>query len=85
MKQFQYVIQAQHGIHGRPAMQLVNLAKSLDSHVTVNCSGQSCDGDKLMALMLLDIQQGQCVTVSVQGGNEDGNQKKLEEFFAANL
>jgi len=85
MKQFQYTVQAQHGLHGRPAMQLVNLIKSLDSCVTVSCGQSTCDGSKLMALMMLDIQQGQCVTVRVQGGNEEENQSKLAEFFAANL
>ena len=85
MRQFQYTVQIPHGIHGRPAMQLVHLVTSLDSQVTVERDGKSCNAAGLMGLMLLDVQQGQNVTIYIEGGQEAENQGKLETFFAENL
>ncbi len=86
MKQFQYTVTDPVGIHARPAGLLVKAAKALDSTITVvKGDGKSAVAVKLMALMGLGIKQGDTVTVTVEGGNEDANAAALEQFFKHNL
>ena len=86
MKQFTYTITDPVGIHARPAGLLVKAVKALDSTVTIaKADGKSAGGAKLMALMGLGIKQGETVTVTLEGGNEEANAASLEQFFKDNL
>ena len=86
MKQFTYTITDPVGIHARPAGLLVKAVKALDSAVTIaKADGKSAGGAKLMALMGLGIKQGETVTVTVEGGNEEANTAAMEKFFQDNL
>ena len=86
MKQFTYTITDPVGIHARPAGLLVKAIKALDSTVTIaKADGKSAGGAKLMALMGLGIKQGETVTVTLEGSNEDANAASLEQFFKDNL
>ena len=86
MKEFTYTITDPVGIHARPAGLLVKAVKALDSAVTIaKADGKSAGGAKLMALMGLGIKQGDTVTVTFEGGNEDANAASLEQFFKDNL
>lgn len=82
MKQFTYTITDPVGIHARPAGLLVKAVKALDSTITIaKDDGKSAVGTKLMALMGLGIKQGETVTVTVEGGNEESNAAAMEKFF----
>ena len=86
MKQFTYTITDPVGIHARPAGLLVKAAKALDSTVTIaKADGKSAVAVKLMALMGLGIKQGETVTVTIEGGNEDATAAAMEQFFKENL
>lgn len=86
MKQFTYTITDPVGIHARPAGLLVKAIKALDSTITIaKADGKSAGGAKLMALMGLGIKQGETVTVTLEGSNEDANAASLEQFFKDNL
>lgn len=82
MKQFTYTITDPVGIHARPAGLLVKAVKALDSTITIaKDDGKSAVGTKLMALMGLGIKQGETVTVTVEGGDEESNAAAMEKFF----
>ena len=51
MKQFQYTIKDELGVHARPAGLLVKLAKQYTSTITIEKNGKTCDMRKLMAVM----------------------------------
>ena len=86
MKSFDYVITDPVGIHARPAGILVKEVKNYkDSTITLAKGEKSVNLLKLMALMQMGIKQGDKVTVSVEGGDEDAVCAKIEEFFKANL
>lgn len=62
------------------------IQEALDSAVTIKkTEGKSAVATKLMAIMSLGIKQGDTVSVTVEGGNEDVNAAALEEFFKENL
>lgn len=86
MKKFSYTVRDATGIHARPAGLLVKAAKVLDSTVTLkNAAGKSAVATKLMAVMGLGIKQGDTVTVTVEGGNEEASTAAMEKFFSENL
>lgn len=86
MKSFDYIITDPVGIHARPAGILVKEVKNYkDSTITLAKGDKSVNLLKLMALMQMGIKQGDKVTVSVEGGDEEAVCAKIEEFFKANL
>ena len=86
MKQFTYTITDPVGIHARPAGLLAKTAKALDSTVTIaRTDGKSAQATRLMALMGLGIKQGDTVTVTVEGGEEEANCAAMAKFFADSL
>ena len=86
MKSFDYVITDPVGIHARPAGILVKEVKNYkDSVITLAKGEKSVNLLKLMALMQMGIKQGDKVTVSVEGGDEEAVCAKIEEFFKANM
>ena len=86
MKQFEYVITDPMGVHARPAGMLVKAVKPLNSTVTLTKEGgKSTNAAKLMAVMGLAIKQGNKVTVTVEGGDEEANFALVEKFFQDNL
>lgn len=86
MKKFEYTINDPVGIHARPAGMLAKEAKALGSTVTITTAdGRSAAASKLMALMGLGIKQGDTVSVSIEGGDEETNAAAMEQFFKDNL
>ncbi len=86
MKSFDYVITDPVGIHARPAGILVKEVKNYkDSTITLTKGNKTVNLLKLMALMQMGIKQGDKVTVSVEGGDEEAVCAKIEEFFKANM
>ncbi len=85
MKTFNYTITDPVGIHARPAGILVKEIKKYDSAVTVTKGEKSVNALKLMALMGMGIKQGDTITVSVDGADEDNAAAEIENFFKNNL
>lgn len=81
MKEFQYTIKDEVGIHARPAGLLVREASALSSVITVECNGKQAEAKKLFAVMGLGVQCGETVTVKVEGKNEDEDFETIKRFF----
>lgn len=85
MRNFQYVIKDEVGIHARPAGMLVKEAKKYESKITLTKDGKSAEATKLMAVMGLGVKCGQTVDVSVEGADEEIACEAVKTFFEANL
>ena len=85
MKTFEYTIKDELGIHARPAGLLVKEAKKFESGCTITKDGKTKKLTQLMMLMSLGVKQGDTVTVSVDGADEDAAVASLKEFFENNL
>ena len=85
MKEFQFVIKDQVGLHARPAGLLVKRAAEFKSSITVNGNGKSADATKLIKLMSLGIKQGMEISCQIEGEDEDTACQALQEFFEENL
>ena len=85
MKQFQYTIKDELGVHARPAGLLVKLAKQYTSAITIEKNGKTCDLRKLMALMGMGVKQGETVTIKVEGEDEDAAAEAIQKFLSENV
>lgn len=85
MKEFNYTIKDEVGIHARPAGMLVKEAKKYESKITVSSNGKNADATKLMAVMGLGVKNGQTVKVTVEGADEDTAVEEIKAFFETNL
>ena len=85
MKTFNYTITDELGIHARPAGMLAKTAKALDSEITITKGEKSVGASKLMMLMGLGVKQGDTITVTINGGDEEKSFNIMKEFFEENL
>lgn len=85
MKTFEYTIKDELGIHARPAGLLVKEAKKYESECTITKDGKTKKLTQLMMLMSLGVKQGETITVTAEGADEDTAIEGLKAFFEANL
>ena len=85
MKTFAYTIRDELGIHARPAGQLVSLAKSFSSAVTIENNGKCVNMTKLFMLMGMGVKCGDTVNVSAEGADEENAIGAIENFMRTNL
>ena len=85
MKEFQYVIKDEAGIHARPAGMLAKEAKNFKSKITLVGNGREADELRLMAVMSLGLKQGAEMTVRVEGEDEEQAAEAMKAFLEANL
>ncbi len=85
MKNFNYVIKDEVGIHARPAGILVKEAKKYQSKIVIVKNGKKAEATKLMALMGLGVKCGDEVMVEVSGEDEDTASREIKVFFENNL
>lgn len=85
MKEFQYVIKDEAGIHARPAGMLAKEAKNFKSKIILVGNGREADALRLMAVMSLGLKQGAEMTVRVEGEDEDQAAEAMKAFLEANL
>ena len=87
MREFEFTIGDPLGIHARPAGLLVKTAQAFESNVTVTLkrNGKSASLKRLFAVMGLGAKGGDCITVLVQGTDEEAAAKALERWLKENL
>ena len=82
MKQFQYTIKDELGVHARPAGLLVKLAKQYTSAITIEKNGKVADARKMFAVMGLGVKNGDTITASA---DTDENLEKFLDVLRANV
>lgn len=85
MKQFDFVVQTSVGIHARPAMMLVNIARKFQSDIKVSYNGNNADAKNIVGLLMLHANQGAEVTFFIDGVDEEEASKTIQEFCKMNL
>ncbi len=85
MKEFNYVIKDELGIHARPAGLLVKEAAKFQSAIKVKKDGKEADAKRIFGIMGLGVKKDNEITVSADGADEAEAIAALEAFFNANL
>ena len=85
MKEFNYVIQDEQGIHARPAGILVKAANEFQSDIQVDKDGKKGDLKRIFGVMGLGIKKGDNVRVIIEGPDEEEAAQKIETLFREQL
>ena len=85
MKEFNYEIKDEQGIHARPAGLLVKEAKKFTSALTITKNCQTKKLTQLMMVMSLGVKKGEVVTIQADGEDEEAAIEALKAFFEQNL
>ena len=85
MKSFEYTITDPVGLHARPAGLLVKEIKKYSSTVMLTKGEKSVNALKLMAIMGMGVKQGDTVSVTIEGEDEETAAAAIEAFFKANF
>ena len=85
MKEFNYIIKDELGIHARPAGMLTKLAKTYESEILITKGEKTIAATKLLMLMGLGVKQGEEVTVRIEGADEEAAYEGVLKFFEENL
>ena len=71
MKQLVVKVQGEAGLHARPAGVLVKKAGEFSSKITLEKDGQAIDAKRLLAVLSLGAKQGDELTITVEGSDEE--------------
>lgn len=85
MKEFKYIITDPQGIHARPAGELIKAIKDFESAIMISKDGKSADAKRIFGVMGLAAKQGQEITMTAEGADEDAAIEAIEAFLKANL
>lgn len=85
MKEFKYVITDNQGIHARPAGELVKAAKEFGCNIRLEANGKTGDCKRIFTIMALGVKQGQEVTFTFEGQDEDAACEAIGKFMKENL
>lgn len=77
------MVQNKTGLHARPAAQLVALAKTFQSKVTVLADGRSCDAKSIFSVLHACIKQGTEVVVRAEGADEQAAAEGVVKYIEA--
>lgn len=85
MKQFSYRISDPAGIHARPAGFIVKEAAKYGSEIKISVNGKTADAKKIFSVMSLGAVNGDEMTVSISGSDEDKAEEALRRLINEKL
>lgn len=81
MKQLVVTIQAEAGLHARPAGVLVKKAGEFASKITIEKAGKSIDAKRLLAVLSLGAKKGDELTITAEGADEEAAVVAIKEVI----
>ncbi|MDR1142913.1 MAG: HPr family phosphocarrier protein [Spirochaetaceae bacterium] len=84
MKEIKYLINDELGLHARPAGLLVKLAAKYKSDIQLGTPAKMVNAKRIIGVMALTLKQGQELTMTFSGEDEDLAAAAVEAFLAEN-
>ena len=81
MKEFEYTITDELGIHARPAADIAKLVGKHKSDVTIATATKKANGKSVLMLTTLGAKNGTEVTLTVSGEDEEEVFTQLDDMF----
>ncbi len=85
MKEVKYIIQDPVGIHARPAGELIKVVKEFESNITITKDDKTVDAKRILGVMGLAVKQGQEITITADGADEEAAIAAIEKYLRENL
>ena len=78
-------ISCPHGLEPRPIAELVQVASKYDSKVYLETETKRVNAKSIMGMMSMDLYNGDFVTLSTDGNDEDRAMEELQSFMTSRL
>lgn len=85
MQTLNYTITDPMGVHARPAGIFVKEAAKFPCAVKIKKGDKEVDAKRIIAVMSLGVKQGEEITLTTDGDDEENAIKALGEFLKENL
>ncbi len=72
-----------HGLHARPAAEVVKLASRFASEITIVRDDLEVNGKSIMGVMMLAAEFGATITLRAEGGDAEAALEALAALVAA--
>ena len=69
-------------LEARPVAMLVQVASQFDSKVYINSGAKKVNAKSIMGMMSLGLDNGEEVTVSADGNDEEATVAEIEKFLS---
>ncbi|MCD8082929.1 MAG: HPr family phosphocarrier protein [Clostridiales bacterium] len=69
------------GLEARPVAILVQIASQYDSHIYLECANARVNAKSIMGMMSLRMSEGEEVTVSADGDDEEAAILSIEKYL----
>ena len=85
MKEVKYVLKDPLGIHARPAGQMVKLAGKFKCDIQIGKPNKMANAKRIIGVMALALKQGDEVTMTFSGEDEDEAYALVGKFLEENF
>lgn len=85
MKQITLTIESASGLHARPASSLVAKAQAFESEIAIEKNGNSINGKSIIGILGLAVSNGDEITLTAEGLDEDQAILALEKLIREEL
>lgn len=85
MVTFQVKVEAEGGLHARPASLLVNKANSFKSSIRITKGEKTAEAKSILNIMTLGVKKGEELKIEVDGADEQEAAQALKQLFANNF
>ena len=75
-------IKLETGLEARPVAMLVQVASQFDSKVYINSGAKKVNAKSIMGMMSQGLDNGEEVTVSADGNDEEAAVAEIEKFLS---
>ena len=74
-------IKISSGLEARPIAHLVQIASQYESAIYLECEHKRVNAKSIMGMMSLGLDEGECVTVSAEGVDEEEAMQGIENYL----
>lgn len=81
MKKIEVKIKLQNGLEARPVAMLVQVASKYESKIYLESDGKKVNAKSIMGMMSLGLDNGELVTVTAEGTDENEAADAIEQYL----
>lgn len=79
------VVQISAGMEARPVAVLVQVASQYESKIYLETENKRINAKSIMGMMTLNLTEGESLTVSVEGDDEEAAADKIEKYLTGQM
>ncbi len=79
------VVQISAGMEARPVALLVQVASQYESKIYLETENKRINAKSIMGMMTLNLTEGEALTVSVEGDDEEVAAESIEKYLTGQM